>query len=66
MIPVTISDEEIEQFLKEETLNTDAVAATDVQELKAENVNDMLADVSDEELEQFIGSNGDNNTELTN
>lgn len=66
VIPVTISDEEIEQFLKEETLNTDAVAATDVQELKAENVNDMLADVSDEELEQFIGSNGDTNTELTN
>ena len=64
VVPATISDNEIESFLALEhtsTASTNTVSETSEFSIEPENVKDLLADVSDEELQQYVEQNAATN-----
>lgn len=64
VVPATISDNEIESFLALEhtsTASINTVSETSEFSVEPENVKDLLADVSDEELQQYVDQNAATN-----
>lgn len=68
-ILTNLSDEELEGYLDGNAHNTDATALNVTQEkveLNPENMKDLLAEVSDEELQKFLEETGTQTESMTN
>lgn len=63
-----VSDSELNEYVETQVGGTDVNLSTEAEvfDLDANDVKDMLADVSDEELQRYMEQSGENNNSITN
>jgi len=61
-----IPDQEIERFLNNNSVSLADVATVDDNTVNSNDIKDLLADISDEELQHYLEQNGSNPNSITN